>query len=263
MSSYRQPFLQVAPFVCALFVGSLAVVGCGDGGNNHQNGDEVCDNGIDDDRDSLTDCADSDCASFAACQTPPECAVQADCLAKDNKKYSDYSSEPIPQCVQAKCVRPEANIKLNFSAKNGWNGLQGSINAVNTRFVKKTDVNGEPVTCARLAQDAPSHEPADADQIERTKKYNLQAYDVTSLGTSVPGGTQVTVPLMNMGTGADFIIWTEMWSQKKGSTTGLPQGKRIGWGCFETGPQVAEIKVTDADAPKRGISVTMPDPQNP
>ncbi|THH34898.1 M43 family zinc metalloprotease [Neolewinella litorea] len=35
---------------------------------------EICDNGIDDDGDGLTDCADPDCASFASCAPPPgEC----------------------------------------------------------------------------------------------------------------------------------------------------------------------------------------------
>ncbi len=250
-------------FVSALLVGSLGVAGCGPDDGGKKPGAEICDNGVDDDRNSLTDCDDPACADAAVCQTPPECAVQADCLARDEMHYRDYVREPIPLCIQTKCVRPEGQVELNFAAKNGWNGLQSSIQGVNTRFVKKVDVNGEPVTCARLAQDAASHAPEDADQIERTQKYNLQAYDVTSLQSALPGGTQVTVPLMKISTGADFIIWTEMWTQRKSSSTQLPQGKRIAWGCFESGSQVAEIKLSDAQAPKRGISVSMPDPQNP
>lgn len=250
-------------FVSALLVASLGVAGCGPDDGTQKPGTEICDNGVDDDRNSLTDCDDPACAGEAVCQTPPECAVQADCLARDENRYSDYVHGPIPLCIQTKCVVPEGQVELHFFANNNWNGLQGRINAVNTRFVKKVDIAGEPVTCARLAQDAASHAQEDADQIERTQKYNLQAYDVTSLGTGVPGGQSVQVPLMKMSTGADFIIWTEMWTQRKSSVTNLPQGKRIGWGCFETGPQVAEIKLSDEEAPKRGITVTMPPPQNP
>jgi DNA-binding beta-propeller fold protein YncE len=46
----------------------LALVACG-GGNN--NGDEICDNGEDDDADGDIDCGDGDCAADAACLNPP------------------------------------------------------------------------------------------------------------------------------------------------------------------------------------------------
>jgi hypothetical protein len=247
-----------------LIVGGVLLVGAGCGTPPEQKppvtASEICGNALDDDDNGKTDCEDPACAEQSACQVVAECHTQSDCLAKDGRKYKDYINDPIPQCVQKQCVRPTAQVNMHFFVKNNWTGLQGTIQSVNTRFVKKADVNGEPVNCASLQLDAPSHAPEDADQIERTKKYNLQAYDVTSLA-GLPGGTTVQVPLMNISTGADFIIWTELWNQKASTTTQLPQGKRIGWGCFETGPAVAEVVPEDDET--RGITVMMPNPQNP
>ena len=242
----------------------LCAVGtaCGtDGGEDGGTKVEDCSNGVDDTGNGLTDCDDPACASEAACGAGDQCLSQTACFSA-NKKYSDYinNTDPMPQCVQKKCETPEANADVNFYITKNFIGTSIIVNSVNTRFVKKLDLNGEPVTCAQLEQVASSNAPEGADAIEKTGKYNLQAYDVTNIQGD-NASRAIEIPLMNVMTGSDFIIWTELWSGKKGTNSGLPTGKRYAWGCVESGPHVAEVKPSDHGT--RNISVNIPKPQNP
>jgi hypothetical protein len=47
---------------------------------------EICDNGVDDDLDGSTDCADTDCLTFSGCQEPPpsDCAPKKDACSIDS-----------------------------------------------------------------------------------------------------------------------------------------------------------------------------------
>ncbi|MCA9686273.1 MAG: M4 family metallopeptidase, partial [Myxococcales bacterium] len=59
------------------------------GGQPPQNDPEVCDDGIDNDNDGTTDCADSDCTDDAACQPQPEAEVCDDGIDNDNDGTTD------------------------------------------------------------------------------------------------------------------------------------------------------------------------------
>ena len=60
----------------------------------------MCDNGIDDDGDGLTDCADADCAADPACAPPPPAEVCNDGIDNDGDGATD--------CADADCAADPA-----------------------------------------------------------------------------------------------------------------------------------------------------------
>jgi hypothetical protein len=50
---------------------------------------------------------------------------------------------------------------------------------------------------------------------------------------------------MNIATGSNFLIWTEIWGGPVDSLTKLPTGKRFTWGCFESGTAVDPVLESD------------------
>lgn len=243
---------------CLLALVCLAAFGCGKDPGSEQK-KEVCGNQIDDDGNGKVDCDDPACAAEAACNVVKECTAQEDCLQKDGKKYPDYIKpyDPMPACDSYACVHPEALVNINFQAKTtAYSGIPGTISSISTRFVKKTGVNGNPVTCATLEEVA-GGKVGNPTAIEDSKRFNLTAYDIRQVSQAVPGST-VLATEMHVMTGKDFIVWTELWSQPPNSLTHLPQGMRYGYACVESGPAVAEILTTDTG---RTISVDMPPPQ--
>lgn len=243
----------------------LLAAACGKPDDQNPPPKEICGNASDDDGNGFADCTDPACAGHEVCLiVEKQCAVQADCLARDGtatqpKQYDDYINDPIPLCIDTQCVRPAASIDVFFEIKTSpsYNGCC-TINSVNTRFIKKTAIDGTPVTCATVAEVASSKQAADADQIEKSQKFNLQAYDVTSTSQAYAGGSTIVIPSMSVSTGGDFIIWTELWSDKKDSNNNLPRGFRYGWACLESGTSVQEL-TTAHDG--QAVKVTMPAPQ--
>jgi len=202
---------------------------------------EICGNGIDDDGNGQTDCDDRDCAGQNGCPALDagwygECAhcggtcdTQATCLAQ----RWDFDT-PLPECLGGYCAEYNTPLQLHveLDTKAGWAGLGVSPYSVNTRFVKKTALDGSPVTCATLQAAASSKLEADASQIERSGRFQLQGYDVRRL-TNPQLGQGVTLSYVNVSTGADYIIWAEFWAGLPDSNTRLPTGNRLGWGCWE------------------------------
>ncbi|MGA9520608.1 MAG: hypothetical protein WBV82_04040 [Myxococcaceae bacterium] len=243
---------------------ALGLVGCGTPPGSGPEA-EQCGNTIDDDKDGLADCADSDCSGATECQAASECAKQTDCLGASD--YDDFRNAPMPICKGARtCETPAESIDIHFQIKRpGYGSVP--VGTINTRFVKKTAVDGSAVDCARLADVASSREEADADQIERTGLFNLQAYDVTPVsGPSQTSATVIPLNAFSVSTGADFIIWVELWSGARSSVTELPRGKRWNYVCVDSGPEVAEIKPehhwadNQGTATSRTIEITVPDP---
>jgi len=240
-------------------------VGCGKGPDETKD-TEICNNGIDDDENGLSDCADPSCASDAACQAGSECAKQEDCASRP---FGDYLNDPIPLCLNAMtCSTPEASIDLHFQVKRpGY--VATPVGTVNTRFVKKVAVDGSPVNCARLKEIASSCKAVDADQIERTGLFNLQAYSVVKVSGQT-GGTVIPINAFSTSTGADFIIWAELWSEQPGTVSKLPQGSRHNFVCIDdpADPRLAEIKPEhhwpdfEGTSTSRTITVEVPGPQD-
>ena len=77
-------------------------------------------------------------------------------------------------------------------------------------------------------------------------------------------GTKITLPYFNVGTGTNFLIWTELWGGPRGTSSHLPTGNRYGWGCFETGTAVADLVPSDSCSADGGtcrtIRVKIPGP---
>lgn len=232
---------------------AVALGGCSSPGTPGE--PENCSNGVDDNGDGQVDCADPICSSTPACvvalvdagsssyglcaKCGTACTQPQDCFSRG------FLDEPLPQCLGGKCTALLEGVRIRFEVdtRTTWTGVSDTLRSMNTRFVLKTAIDGSPVTCARLAAAASSKQGADSPQLERSGKFNFLAYDVTPLQT--PAAAVPTQPRLPVGTGRDFIIWTELWNGPPDSTTKMPTGIRLGWGCFETGPEVAEIKTQD------------------
>lgn len=228
---------------------------------------EVCNNGKDDDGNGKTDCDDPDCAGQLGCPggttdggnfgTCSRCgkaaASQSECLALDYQ-----NDTPLPECVSGKCQRLNANVQVHFEVDTAsLAGFPNALRALNTRIISKTAVDGSPVSCVTVRAAAMGKTEADAAQIEKPvdggrPPFNLRGYDVSPLQAT--GGTIIKQPFVNVGTGSQFLIWTEVWGGPLGTTTKLPTGNRYTWGCFETGPEVAEVVPSDhcATSPDAG-----------
>lgn len=246
----------------------LACAGCGKP-PAQQFPPEDCANGVDDDKNGFQDCADTACAAEAVCNPKQvQCTKQVDCMG--GKTYAYFTRgiapsdggmanlNPLPMCVGQQCVIAEGQVQLRMDIQtNTYIGL--NINSVNTRLVKKTAADGSAVSCQTLEEVAGGATPA-PDAIEATNRFNLQAWDSRSTSQTVPGGTTISMTI-DTNTGGDFIIWVELWSQRVEPNTRLPQGKRYGWACIESGAQVEPIKPEDHDL--RQLKVSMPGPQFP
>lgn len=247
---------------------AAAIVAC-PGSSDH----EDCTNSLDDDGDGLVDCADSACASSPACpggdggfwgfcgRCGQGCDVQQECLA------SNWGvDDPLPICLDHRCQAFFEGVDLRVEVDTqSWTGVSTMIRSMNTRFVKKAALDGSAVTCEVLKAAAASKLAADADQLERSGRFNLQAYDVAAV--SGAPGTILTQPFLSTATGGDFIIWLELWSGPRDSNSKLPTGFRMGYACVETGPAVEPIKTEHhwpsgtPTATSRTLSITMPTPQ--
>lgn len=199
---------------------------------------EDCLNQLDDDADGAVDCADSECSALSQCQAPPECTKQTDCFSGQN--YFFFINEPMPRCEAQKCVKPAASIDLHLVLKKNLYTCSDCVRASNIRFIRKTAVDGSPVSCATITALATGNSAADADQIERSNKFNFLAVDVNRI-QNAPGSSAVQLNAFSTSTGADFLIWAELWNGQPDSSTKYPTNKRIDWKCYDSGPVVAEI----------------------
>ncbi len=239
---------------------------------------EICDNGVDDDGNGSFDCNDGACAADALCKGKVDagfygscakcgqsCVVQSDCLAQ-----SYGFDAPLASCLQGKCtaLNQEVQVGLEVSTVQNWSGFSNQIGSISTRLVRRTALDGGSVTCANLKAAATGYMEKDSAQIENSNQFNLLGFDVAKLqGT---GGQVFFQPFMRVGTGKDFLLWTELWAGQPATSTKLPTGNRYGYGCFDMGPEVDELKLEqdcrnkDAGAADAGtcrvLRVVMPPP---
>jgi hypothetical protein len=237
---------------------------------------EVCENGVDDDGNGLADCADPDCAGQAACvgendagyfgpcmKCGTTCAQQSQCIGT-----SYVSDRPIPYCTTGRCTALETfvQVRVQMDTKDNWAALGVDPRSGSTRFIKKVAGDGTPVDCARVA--ATASDKTQPSAIEESNEYVIQGLDVTPI-TNPQLGQGITYTFVNTQTGADFLIWSELWAGPRNSSTGMPSGNRLGWGCYETtdvvgGPIVPEDNCpsTTSDAGTcRVFTLVMPPPQ--
>lgn len=208
---------------------------------------ELCGDGIDNDGNGQTDCQDLDCTGQPVCVPPnygscskcsQTCTVQSACVTN----YMD--ERPIPYCISGICTAVERFIqpRIELNTRDNWQGLSLSPQSASTRFIKKVANDGSAVTCATVFAVASDRNAPGA--IEASTNLVIQGLDVTRV-TNPMLGQGITYTFVNTQTGADYLIWTELWGGPPDSNTKLPSGRRFGYGCYETGETVAPLVLED------------------
>jgi hypothetical protein len=233
---------------------------------------EICGDGIDNDGNGQTDCEDRDCTGQPAC-IPPDygnCAKCAQACTTQTACVTSYMDErPIPLCVDGHCSAVQTFIqpRIQLNTRDNWQGLSLLPQSGSTRFIKKFANDGSPVTCATVFGIASDRSAPGA--IEANGTLIIQGLDVTRV-TNPMLGQGITYTFVNTQTGSDYLIWTELWGGFPSSSDKLPTGRRFGYGCFESGPQVAPLVPEDncpsttSDAGTcRVFNLVMPGPEMP
>lgn len=216
---------------------------------------ELCGDGVDNDENGKTDCADDFCKAEAACQVNHgSCAKCGQACTKQTECFeTSIFNEPLPLplcragvCEQlATVVRPKANVDTSeFTAVNPSFGKTGTI-----RFISKTAVNGSAVTCAALETltTAADGGVASPDVIEVAGGFNVLGLDVTRLDSSWVG--TLRYPLLSAQTSGPYLTWLELWSGYADSNTKYATGRRSGHSCFESAPDITTEILADYNCP--------------
>lgn len=237
---------------------ALPLAGCGSPLTKEQ----FCFDGKDDDENGLVDCADPQCAAVPGCgttgqtdgggQTGTACADQVSCLTN-----GDYDVRPIPMCVGGFCATPTMiKVRMTVNGQNYAGVPAAQIKSMLTRIVSKRAIDGSTVTCDTLKDAAPSKLPADADQLVRTKRFNILSYDILPL--SVSPGQSFEHSRLYTNVGKDFLIWAEIWGG--GINGDLPTGNRAGWSCKDNEAELVASDDIDSGG-NRDIALTLATPQ--
>ena len=168
---------------------------------------EVCEDGIDNDNNGLTDCDDRDCAGQIAC-IPPDygnCAkCSQTCSAQSTCVTSYLDERPIPLCVNGHCSAVEKFIqpRIELNTRDNWQGLSLLPQSGSTRFIKKFANDGSPVTCATVFAAASDRNAPGA--IEASGNLIVQGLDVTRV-TNPMLGQGIAYTFVNTQTGGDYL----------------------------------------------------------
>jgi hypothetical protein len=165
------------------------------------------------------------------------CAKQMDCLS-----MNVLDERPLPVCNREnKCelFNTAVSVRIEYDSSAWAVTMPGVVGAVTTRWVSKTGRDGGTVSCADVRAAAPAlDQPL---QLEDGGRFTMLGIDVTRLqATTVPN--PLIVPFAYVGTGTNYMLFTEVWSGGIDSTTRLPNGNRRPMtGCIETGEWVTPI----------------------
>jgi hypothetical protein len=89
---------------------------------------EICNNGVDDDDNKLTDCADPACTETEFCKNPPPPKKDADCSPGFYKKHPNTWDDGICAAGDAKTAGTESNQLFRFlSAELGATAAQRAL----------------------------------------------------------------------------------------------------------------------------------------
>ncbi len=218
---------MIRSLALAVFASSL-LVGCSPVAPNR----ETCGDGIDNDGNGLTDCADPDCAGQAACVAPnygdcPKCG-QA-CTTQSTCVVSITDDRPMPMCVEGHCNAATQFIQpsIQLDVSSGWAFLPVYPRSAVTRFIKKKAADGSAVTCATV--EAVASDVFKPIAIEESTRFNIQGFDATPV--TQMSGNKINFAFVNTQTGGDYLVWIELWGGPINNK--VPTGKRFGFGCFE------------------------------
>ncbi len=220
---------------------------------------ETCGNGLDDDNNGLIDCADPDCKGKSECsfdggfygtcaKCGTVCTKQTDCL-----QTSYFNDVPLPFCAspdggpEKKCNAFAKNVQVDviLSAQQAWGTPISFTRSIATRFIRRTQADGTPVTCSSVEAAAPGRMAVNAKQLEDSGKFVYLGIDVRPI-TNASGS--IPIRFLNVTTGGDYLIWMEMWGGTPDSATKFPTGNRLGFECFD-GPALGQqwSPITEAD----------------
>ena len=207
---------------------------------------EVCGDGLDNDGNGLTDCDDRECNGQPACIPPdygPCGTCGQSCTAQNTCVLNVLNDRPLPMCLSGKCTALEKFIqpRIELDTRANWAGVSVQPRSAATRFIKKTAVDGSPVNCARVQSIASSRNAPNAIEDAGVQ---LQGIDVTRV-TNPQLGQGISLAFVNTQTGGDYLIWEELWAGFPDSTTGMPTGLRLGWGCFEDAATTTALVASD------------------
>jgi hypothetical protein len=191
-----------------------------------------------------------------ACPTQvSQCSKQSDCFGSDTFDNYNYRTTAMPECLnQMTCSSSGQGIQIHFQA-NRQGFINAEVGSLTTRIIKKVAVDGTPVDCARIEQLASSSDAKDAAALDTSGLFNYQAWDVIPVGPPV-GDTPIYNPFLHVTTGDNFVIFTELWSGKPDSNTGLPTSTRFGYACVDSGDAVAAIAPADDNSRTITVLVT-------
>lgn len=194
-----------------------------------------CSNGADDNGDGRTDCADPTCAENAACVQTDGGDIRKPCTEQSTCLVGSYrTSWPLAQCDAQFCSIPELGIevaiKLNLGAFSGQPAT--NLKSASVRFLSKQAPDGSAVDCAAVAAKATSN--TSPTQLEDSKAFNVVAWEGAYNLDGVTPGSNFTIPYVKTAVVDAFIVWVEIWSQTRDSTTFLPRGLRRGWVCVDS-----------------------------
>jgi len=210
----------------------------GDGGPD--TGDEICDNGEDDDGDEAVDCEDPNCAAFAACQT--ECTEQVPACESDTRGRIDRV------CIAGSC-EPAGQISETGTL------LRGGVRVVNqlpeslqtqasqnrsflVELVHPVRPDGSMASCDALLDDARAGGPIAG--------YNLVGRSVGSV-TATSGQENIPAPAFEMPVpepGAGWLLLTRLYGALD---NGQPAGELMALGC-KAGVVIPAGEFVDDDA---------------
>lgn len=210
---------------------------------------EICANGLDDDKNGLTDCDDPDCAGQNNCpvlywgpcaKCGKACTTQSGCV---DQGFS-YDA-PLPFCLDARCQQLTGYVEVGMQFDTtAWTGAQNP-GAVALRFISKKAVDGSAVTCGTVAAAAPGTTAADAAQIETSGKFQELGFDVRKPNNNSSFAPNFNVSLVKVGIGSDYLIWVEVWGGVPDPSTKLPRGTRHWAQCYADAAITAPIVPSD------------------
>jgi hypothetical protein len=203
--------------------------GGGSGGTEEpiDTGNEICDNGIDDDEDELVDCDDPNCGEVEACHIG--CSAQVpDCEAD---RLGAINQVCIPVDGEGTCV-PSGNVTTDGALERGsvmlYNQLAPALSTLSSRnkaylleFFHPVNPDGTQASCDALFEAGLL-----AGDVALGNSVGLAWGEIVVPETTVPT-LAVDIPVPSAGQG--LLVLTRFYSHR--DVTGRPGGELFGIGC--------------------------------
>lgn len=176
-----------------------------------------CGDYLDDDGDGLTDCADTDCASFPACAPRPavSCSRQSDCGDIVDEMVTDVCLAGTCQAPGAATSRGDAitaqvGIRLVFEAS--LTGTSKPRSAV-VRFVDSRRPDGSSLTCADLKASGNCRDMQSRSRIDDDASVNQVFRTVYALDFSGCVGSECVFPglFATLPRAQGMLLYGEAW----------------------------------------------------